>query len=704
MRVLVVLEARTTLAQVGQIARRVDGFGLERRFTLVPVVAAEVDAEQIDVLASLRGVDHVELDAPVYAALDSAQQSFGVAQGRIDAAVDGDGDSSQQSYSKDDLVVAVLDSGISTFHRDLDEGKVIAWADFVNGLDVPYDDHGHGTSVASVVAGEGDARADRLYQGVAPGAALVGVKVLDRRGIGTVADVLAGLQWVVAVKELYGIEVANLSLEQPGCSAGTDALSLAVDAAHDAGLVVVVAAGNSGPGKCTIGSPGAAVKAITVGAMADLGAVGFKQAAFSSRGPTLDGRIKPDLSAPGVALTSAAAGTFAGYTTQSGTSLAAPFVAGLALLALDANPLLDPQDVADTLEDTAVDWGRGGDGTVMGSRGPDVDYGAGRLDGYATLEAAAGRDLGRGPTTPGHMLLEGELAGTGEAVAFPLDITDTSVPLAATLILPSVSGGQSSSPDFDLSLTDPHGTEVASATSSRRQDELGFAPSVPGRYVLRVRSLAGSGSFFVDVSAGLPVLPAEAPAAVEAPVIIGTPRQGSTLTSTDGVWTGTLPLVLARRWQRCDESGTVCTDIAGTIEPNYLLRAADVGARVRVVVHASNGAGTIEAASEASPAVSALPPLVVASSARALGHRIRFTARTLHCRPCRVEARIRVHGHWMTVRMRRAAAVGIGPGRRWSGVLRGVPSGQWAWRVRAVALESELVARSKLRWVRIPRA
>ena len=139
-------------------------------------------------------------------------------------------------------------------------------------------------------------------------------------------------------KATHGIEAINLSLGSPECSDGTDVDSLAVDAAHDAGLVVAVAAGNDGPGQCTIGSPGGRAQGAHGRLDGRLRPNGFFQAFTSSRGKTLDGRVKPDVSAPGVEITSADAGTITGYVEGSGTSMATPFVVGLALLMREAGP------------------------------------------------------------------------------------------------------------------------------------------------------------------------------------------------------------------------------------------------------------------------------------------------------------------------------------------------------------------------------
>ncbi|HEV3407934.1 MAG TPA: S8 family serine peptidase, partial [Gaiellaceae bacterium] len=460
----------------------------------------------------------------------------------------------------------VIDTGIDAGHQDLDEGKVLAFKDFVNGRTTPYDDEGHGTHVAATIAGDGDGRADGAYAGVAPGAGLVGVKVLDANGGGTMADATAAIDWVVQVKDVYGIEainlslgaagcgdgtdatsqavnaahaaglvgvkvldangggtmadvtaaidwvvqvkdtygidVINLSLGAAGCGDGTDATSQAVNAAHAAGLVVAVAAGNEGPGTCTIGAPGAAADGLTVGAMADTAAGGFALASFSSRGPTADGRMKPDVTAPGVDIGSAQAGTTNGYVAYSGTSMATPFTAGVALLMREANGGLTPQQVKDAMVSTALDWGRGGDNRTAGTSGRDIDYGAGRLDAYAALKAA-GAPLADGPATPAHKLFEGSLSTTGARAEYKLEVGDARFPVAATLVMPAIAGAAAYTPDFDLYLYDPAGNLVGRAETVARQETVQYRPTTTGTYTLLVYSYSGGGAYFVDVSAGL---------------------------------------------------------------------------------------------------------------------------------------------------------------------------------------------------------
>ena len=219
--------------------------------------------------------------------------------------------------------------------------------------------------------------------------------------------------------------------------------------------------------------------------MADFNSNGFTQAYFSSRGPTLDGRVKPDVSAPGVGITSAVAGTPNGYADLDGTSMATPFVAGLTLLMLDQNPALTPQQVKDKIMQTAIDWARGGNNQTTGTSGADIDYGAGRLDAYAALQSAGATDLhSAAPTST--RASRGHHPSAGAQVDFALDVTDTTFPIGATLIIPAITGGTSNSLDFDLYLFDHTGAEVAASEFTTRQEEIGFKPPRTGTYTLRV--------------------------------------------------------------------------------------------------------------------------------------------------------------------------------------------------------------------------
>ncbi len=206
------------------------------------------------------------------------------------------------------------------------------------------DENGHGTHVVSIVAGTG-AASGGVNKGVAPKASLLDVKVLDKTGSGKLSDAIAGIEWAV----LNNAEIISLSLGALLPCNGLDTTSLAADIAVKRGKHVVVAAGNLGPLPGTITSPGCAREVITVGAVDRLDAV----ALFSSRGPTLDGRAKPDIVAPGVLILAAQAG--GSYVPMSGTSMAVPHVSGVVALLLSQKPGLSPEQVKDVLMTTALD-------------------------------------------------------------------------------------------------------------------------------------------------------------------------------------------------------------------------------------------------------------------------------------------------------------------------------------------------------------
>jgi len=248
--------------------------------------------------------------------------------------------------------VAVVDTGIDPDHPDL-TGRIAAAISFAGAS--AADGDGHGTHVSGTIAGSG-ASSDGKYVGMAPEAHIYAAKVLADNGSGLMSDVMAGVEWAVDQE----VQVINLSLGSDEQSDGTDPLSRLCDAAVDAGIVVCVAAGNAGPRSGSVGTPASARKIITIGASTDDDRV----AAFSSRGPTQDGRSKPDVLFPGVNIVAArAAGTSIGtpvadhYTRASGTSMAAPHAAGVAALLLEAQPSLTPAELKLLLQTTAVDLG-----------------------------------------------------------------------------------------------------------------------------------------------------------------------------------------------------------------------------------------------------------------------------------------------------------------------------------------------------------
>ncbi|GAB2963290.1 S8 family serine peptidase [Micromonospora polyrhachis] len=282
----------------------------------------------------------------------------------------------KSGYDGKGVKVAVLDTGYDPGHPDL-AGRVTTAANFTTDPDAT-DGSGHGTHVAATIAGSG--RAGRLGgKGVAPGAELLVGKVLGGSGTGDLSWVIAGMEWAVE----QGARVVNVSLGAEAFE-GPDPLTEAVDTLTSrTGALFVVSAGNTGPGLQTIGTPGTADRALTVGAVS-----GKDQTAdFSSRGPRLgDGAIKPEITAPGVSIIAArAAGTALGeiadnsYTAMSGTSMAAPHVAGAAALLAQRHP----DWRADQLKAALVSSAKPADASVW-------EQGAGRVD----VPAALGQEIG----------------------------------------------------------------------------------------------------------------------------------------------------------------------------------------------------------------------------------------------------------------------------------------------------------------------
>ncbi|HEX6684523.1 MAG TPA: S8 family serine peptidase [Candidatus Limnocylindrales bacterium] len=260
----------------------------------------------------------VWLDRKLAASLDSSVSAIGAPTAWA-AGHDGTG-----------VKVAVLDSGYDSGHPDL-AGKVVAAENFTYTWKID-DVSGHGTHVASTIAGSGNASGGR-YRGVAPAADLLIGKVLDDYGYGQTSWIIAGMEWAVA----QGADVVNMSLGGKSADC-TDPLAVAAEhLAATSGALFVVAAGNEGPRRSTVSSPGCAASVLTVGAVNNDGVT----AEFSSRGPVAGGmRSKPDLAGPGVDIKAAKANGRGGdaYTTMSGTSMAAPHVAGAAAILAEQHP------------------------------------------------------------------------------------------------------------------------------------------------------------------------------------------------------------------------------------------------------------------------------------------------------------------------------------------------------------------------------
>ncbi|MGN9792998.1 S8 family serine peptidase [Streptomyces sp. OZ13] len=249
-------------------------------------------------------------------------------------------------YDGKGVKVAVLDSGADLNNADI-ASEITASQSFINGQSV-QDGHGHGTHVAATIAGSG-ANSGGTHKGVAPGAELLVGKVLSNSGQGPASSIIAGMEWAVA----QGADIVSMSLG--GADApGEDPLTMAVDSlSASSGTLFVIAAGNDGPGDSTLGTPGSADTALTVGAVDKSDVI----APFSSRGPRLgDMAIKPEITAPGVGIVAArAAGTAMGtpvdahYTAANGTSMATPHVAGAAAILKQRHPDWTGQRIKDAL-------------------------------------------------------------------------------------------------------------------------------------------------------------------------------------------------------------------------------------------------------------------------------------------------------------------------------------------------------------------
>ena len=267
-------------------------------------------------------------------------------------------------YTGSGVTVAILDTGIA-MHPDFAD-RVIGFRDFVGTSRMPYDDCGHGTHVAGCLCGNG-ACSGGLYAGVAPGCRILSGKVLDDKGDGTISNMAAGIAWGLDSRELYQIKILNISvsmeakrsmeakhsMEAKRSMDETEHVRMmqylvaCLERVWDAGIFVVVAAGNRGPAAGSISPLGASRKVVTVGCHDGIACHGRKNSceAYSGRGPAGTELKKPDIVAPGTDIMSCSAGfrqTVRGcrdaYIVKNGTSMSTPLVAGAAALCLQKYP------------------------------------------------------------------------------------------------------------------------------------------------------------------------------------------------------------------------------------------------------------------------------------------------------------------------------------------------------------------------------
>jgi serine protease AprX len=337
--------------------------GMKQNFPRVSCCSANVTPQGLEeILSGCNHIKKVYLNREVQALLNVAVESANAKTiiGWNNTVLTGEG-----------VKIAIIDTGIYP-HLDLKD-RITEFVDFINNRQDPYDDNGHGTHCAGDAAGDGTA-SNFKYAGPAPKANLVGVKVLDKLGSGSLETVMQGVEWCIQYNENPAnlnnkIDIISMSLgstaQDLGDSDNDDPMVQIVEKAWEAGIVVCVAAGNDGPTMNTIASPGISDLVITVGALDDKntldGRMDDEVAGFSSRGKTIYGLTKPDILAPGVNIVSLrspnsyldklqkSSRVETDYFTLSGTSMATPICAGIVAIMLENNPNLSPTQIKNKL-------------------------------------------------------------------------------------------------------------------------------------------------------------------------------------------------------------------------------------------------------------------------------------------------------------------------------------------------------------------
>ena len=358
--IIIKFKQKLTSAQTKSLQKHLEthDFRIKHHLHLLQSVSSKVSVKCLKRMCSWDGIAKIYLDGIKKTSLYIATPTIGSTAVQKKRGLTGKG-----------INIAILDTGIYP-HPDLTRpvNRIVAFKDFINHRKQPYDDNGHGTHIAGDAAGNGWMSKGK-YKSPAPEAGLVGVKVLDKNGDGYDSTIIKGIEWCIANRKRLKLRILSMSfggsVNSP-CS--EDPLCQAVEKAVKAGLTVVIAAGNSGPGRKTIESPGICPSAITIGAVDDrrtLVQTDDRITLFSSRGPTPRGRKKPDLVAPGETIISLRAPRSKldrelpylridkNYFVLSGTSVSTPIVSGVIAQMLQKNPSLCPKQVKAILKKNA---------------------------------------------------------------------------------------------------------------------------------------------------------------------------------------------------------------------------------------------------------------------------------------------------------------------------------------------------------------
>ena len=417
----VIVQAQPGAAGLAARAVRDAGGSVTKDLTIIDGLAATLPAGAIDSLARSTAVRTITLDR----ALSLMDASTPPSPPSVYRDLVGTGAAWGAGYTGDGIGIAVIDTGVADVPGL--KNSLVPITDTVTGVTDDCinfsgesgcdDGYGHGTFVAGIAAGDGKGSGGN-WAGIAPDADIISVKLAGADGAADVSTLLAALQWIVSHADDYNIRVINLSLgtdsPQPYL---IDPLNFAVERAWNAGIVVVVAASNRGPGPATITKPADDPWVITVGAIDDRGTMDTSDDLvpdFSARGPSLSDNIaKPDLVAPGAHMVSLRAPGSAidtnfptvidnHYRQGSGTSFATPAVAGAVALLLEKDPSLTPDEVKYALMASATptpassnpfEVGVGMldvEGLVLATPAGEANQGLLQSDGSGSLHASRG--------------------------------------------------------------------------------------------------------------------------------------------------------------------------------------------------------------------------------------------------------------------------------------------------------------------------